>query len=138
MAIVDRREIAFDADAMRFVIECSPRAALAFGLPPLTPQAVRCNVADGHIEVVYGTLTATRVFALRAEALGAIIVSYCNRTGMPMPRHADKGIRVERDRVVLVFTLRLEDAPEPEIAEGSIAHAPEAVRAWSWMEPPRA
>jgi hypothetical protein len=75
------------------------------------------------------------VFALRAEALGALLISCCNRTGMPMPRQSDKGIRAEREHVVLVFT-RLEAPPQPEAPEGQILRAPEAVQAWSWIESP--
>ena len=135
MAIVDRREIELDSAAVRCALEWSPRAAQAFGLPPLVPTCVRCDPANGCVEVVYGTLTSTRVFALRAEALGALLISYCNRAGMPMPRASDKGIRVEREHVVLVFTLRLDQPPQPEAPEGTIARAPEAVQAWSWIEP---
>ncbi len=134
MAIYDRREIEFDTQAVRLVLEWSPRAAQAFGLPPLTPTGVRCKPAEGGVEVTYGELTSTRVFMLRAEALAAILISYCNRAGMPMPRSAEKGVRVERDHVVIVFTLRLSGAPEPELPEGAIARVPEAVRAWAWIE----
>jgi hypothetical protein len=137
VAIIDRREIEFDQQAVTRALEWSPRAAQAFGLPPLTPNGVRCNPVDGCIEVIYGELTSTRVFALRAEALGAILISYCNRTGMPMPRLADKAVRIERAHVVVVFTLRLDGAPQPEGPEGAIGRAPEAVRAWSWIEPVR-
>ena len=136
MAVTDRREIEFDANAVRRAVEWSPQAAQAFGLPPLLPTGVRCRPTEGCIEVVYGTLTATRVFALRAEALGALLVSYCNRVGMPMPRHADKGIRIEREYVVVVFTLRLDEPPRPDAPEGPISRAPEAVQAWSWIESP--
>jgi hypothetical protein len=137
VAIIDRREIEFDLLAVKLALEWSPRAAQAFGLPPLTPSGVRFNAADGNIEVIYGTLTSVQVFALRAEALGAILISYCNRAGMPMPRAADKAVRIEREHVVVVFTLRLDGAPKPEAPEGTIARAPEAVRAWSWIEPER-
>src|SRR5579883_3278283 len=41
VAITDRREIEFDMQAVRLVIEWSPRAAQAFGLPPLHPASVR-------------------------------------------------------------------------------------------------
>jgi hypothetical protein len=136
VAIVDRREIELDTAAVRCALEWSPHAAQAFGLPPLVPTGLRCNPADACIEVVYGTLTTTRVFGLRAEALGALLISYCNRAGMPMPRHSDKGIRVEREHVVLVFTLRLDDPPHPEVPEGKISRVPEAVQAWSWIEAP--
>jgi hypothetical protein len=135
VAVIDRREIEFDLLAVKLAIEWSPRAAQAFGLPPLTPTSVRCNPADGNVEVIYGTLSATRVFALRPEALGAIMISYCNRAGMPMSRNAEKGIRIERGHIVVVFTLRIETAVRPAVQESVIGHAPEAVRAWSWIEP---
>ena len=137
MAITDRREIEFDMQAVRLVLEWSPKSAHAFGLPPLTPQAVRSHPTDGSVEVVYGELTSMRVFMLRAEALGAILISYCNRAGMPMPRNADKAVRIEREHVVVVFTLRLPGAPQPEQPEGPIGRVPEAVRAWSWIETER-
>jgi hypothetical protein len=136
VAITDRREIDFDLHAVKLALEWSPHSAQAFGLPPLTPQTVRCNPVEGTIEVAYGELTSTRVFMLRAEALGAILISYCNRAGMPMPRSADKGIRIERDHVIVVFTLRLISAPPPE-PEGPIARVPEPVRKWSWIEADR-
>jgi hypothetical protein len=137
VAITDRREIEFDMQAVRMAIEWSPRAAQAFGLPPLKPSSARSKPVDGAIEVTDGELTSTRVFMLRAEAIGAILISYCNRAGMPMPRAADKGVRIEREQVVVVFTLRLLEAPQPDLQESTIARAPEAVRAWSWMEAER-
>ena len=137
MAIIDRREIEFDLQAVKLVLEWSPRAAQAFGLPPLLPTAVRCNPVDSSVEVVYGVLSAARVFALRAEALGAILISYCNRAGMPIPRGADKAVRIEREHVVVVFTYRIDGAVKPEVPEGAINRAPEAVRAWAWIEPVR-
>ena len=134
VAITDRREIEFDQDAVKFALECSPNAAHAFGLPPLKPSSVRCQPVDGTIEVTYGLLTAKRVFMLRAEALGAVLISYCNRSGMPMPRNADKAVRIEREHVVVVLTLRLHGAPAPELSESPIGRVPEAVRAWAWIE----
>jgi len=134
VAIIDRREIDFDLQAVRLALEWSPRSAQAFGLPPLTPSAIRCKPADGTIEVTYGELTSTRVFALRAEALGAILIAYCNRAGMPVPRTADKGVRIEHEHVVVMLTQRVANAPPPEAPEGTIARLPEAIRAWAWIE----
>lgn len=134
MAIVDRREIEFDREAVRIALDWSPQAAQAFGLPPLTPDGVRCKPADALVEVTYGRLTAMRVFMLRAEALGAILIAYCNRAGMPIPRKADKAVRIERDHVVVVFILRMPHAAQPEAPEYPINRMPEAVSAWAWIE----
>ncbi len=134
MVITDRRELEFDLQAVRLVLEWSPRAAQAFGLPPLTPTAVHGNPAEGAVEVTYGELTSTRVFMLRAEALGAILISYCNRVGMPMPRRADKGVRIERDYVVVLLSHRQDAVTAPEQPEPTVGRIPEAIRAWSWIE----
>jgi len=134
VAITDRREIEFDLQTVRLVLEWSPRAAQAFGLPPLIPTAVHGSSAEGAIEVTYGELTSTRVFMLRAEALGAILISYCSRVGMPMPRNADKGVRIERDNVVLLLSRRQETVTAPDLPEPTVGRIPEAVRAWSWIE----
>jgi hypothetical protein len=133
--ITDRREIEFDLQAVGFALECSPRAAQAFGLPLLTPQTVRCNPPAGTVEVTYGELTSTRVFVLRAEALGAVLISYCHRAGMPVPRTADKSVRIQPEHVVLVFTLRIANAQKPGQPEGPITRVPEGVRAVSLSEP---
>jgi hypothetical protein len=132
MAITERREIDFDMQSVRSVLEWSPRAAQAFGLPPLTPTAVRGNPAESAIEVIYGDLPAQRVFMLRLEALGAILISYCNRARIPMPRLAEKRLRVEHDQVTVILT-RETGLPTPASAETMIGRVPEAVRAFSWM-----
>ncbi len=132
MSIVDHREIEFDCQAVKLAIQWSPKAAQAFGLPPRVPNTVRCNPGEGTVEVLYGG----RIYALRSESLGALLVSYCNRVGMPMARHAGKGIRIEPNHVVLVLTLRLDGAPQPDMPESRVSPAPESVLAWSWVEPP--
>lgn len=129
MAIIDRREIEFDRESVRQVLEWSPHAAQAFGLPPLTPDVVRCKPVDGVIEVTFGKLTATHVFMLRAEALGAILIAYCDRAGLPMPRDADKAVRIEREHAVVVFTLRMAGAPLPEPPERLVNRVPKPVGA---------
>jgi hypothetical protein len=134
MAIIDRREIEFDREAVRLVLESSPKACQSFGPPSRLPDRVRCRPTEGLVEVSYGKLTETRVFMLRAEALGAILISYCNRTGMPMPRAADKAVRIEREHVVMVLTLRMHHAPKPDAPEGRINRLPDAVRAFAWVE----
>jgi hypothetical protein len=135
VTIIDRREIEFDLEAVRRALELSPQACQAFALPASIPSGVRCNPAEGTLEVSYGRLTATRIFFLRAEALGAILISYCNRVGMPVPRLAEKGVRIDREQVVLVLTLRIDEVPQAIAAEGPVARLPEAVQAWAWIEP---
>lgn len=135
MAIVERRDIEFDAEAVLRAVTCGSRAAQTFGLPPLRATCVHFLPAQGQVEVVYGTGGAARAFPLRAEALGALLVSYCIRVRVPMPRRAEKGIRVEGASVVLTFRTQFDQAPEPQLPEGTITRTPEAVKTWSWVDP---
>jgi hypothetical protein len=132
MAITETREIGFDMQAVRSVLEWSPRAAQAFGLPPLMPAAVRGNPSENSVEVIYGDTASRRVFMLRVEALGAILVSYCNRARIPMPRQAEKRLRVDRDQVTVVLS-RQSAETAPALPETTVGRIPEAVRAYSWM-----
>ena len=131
MPIVDRREIEFDCEAVKLAVHWSPKAAQAFGLPAKRPDSVRCNAAEGTVEILYGK----RIYGLRSEPLGALLMAYCNRTGMPLARHSGKSIRIEPQHVVLVLTLRLDQPRVPDIPENKITPAPESVLAWSWVEP---
>jgi len=131
MPIVDRREIEFDCQAVKLAIQWSPKAARAFGLPARVPDLVRCNRAEGTVEVAYGT----RIYGLRSESLGALLMAYCSRTGMPMARHSGKSIRIEPDRVVLALTLRVDEPRRPEVPENKVAPVPETAQARSWIEP---
>jgi len=131
MPIVDRREIEFDCQAVKLAIQWSPKAAQAFGLPAKVPDSVRCNHAEGTVEVVYGT----KIYGLRSESLGALLMAYCSRTGMPMARHSGKSIRIDSDRVVLALTLRVEELRHPEVPENKVAPVAESAQARSWIEP---
>lgn len=131
MSIVDRREIEFDRQAVKLAIQWSPKAARAFGLPPKVPESVRCNPAEGTVEVLYGK----RIYGLRSESLGALLMAYCSRTGMPMARHSAKSIRIEPQHVVLVLTLSLDEPKRPTIPEAKVAPVPDSAQASSWVEP---
>jgi hypothetical protein len=87
--------------------------------------------------VTYGELTSTRVFLLRAEAVARSRSPGATAQGMPMPRADDEAVRVEREHVVVVFTLRLREVPPPEQPENAIVRVPDAVRAWAWIEADR-
>jgi hypothetical protein len=134
IAVIDRREIEFDAAALVLAISASLRAAQGFGLPALPPTGVRYYPHEGQIDVIYGTDQTTRAVRLAAEALGALLVAFCIRTKIPMPRHADKGIRIEADCVILAFRTHYADAPIAETADRA-TRIPAGIKAWTWVEP---
>jgi hypothetical protein len=136
MKIVDRREIEFNAMSVAKAIAVSPKAAQGFGLPGMPPTGVRFYPKDARIDVLYGTKDAPRAVSIPAVTLGALLVSYCIRVRIPMPRKSDKGIRIESHSVILAFRTRYEEAPQPEVAETS-GRALESVTAWTWLKPDR-
>jgi hypothetical protein len=71
--------------------------------PSLRPSGVRFHPQQGEVEVLYATNPATR---LTAERLGALLISYCVRTRIPVPRRADKGLRIEAGAVILTFAMQ--------------------------------
>ena len=115
-------------------ISASLRAAQGFGLPALRPNGARCYPKEGQVDVLYGTSQAPRAVRISAEALGALLVSYCIRARIPMPRRADKGIRIEANCVILAFRTQYAEAPVPESAD-SATRTPVSIKAWTWVEP---
>jgi hypothetical protein len=134
MALTDRRELEFDAEALLLAVSVSSRAAQAFGLPAQMPTGVRLYPHEGRVDFLYGTAPAGQAVRLAAEPLGAVLVSYCIRARIPMPRNADKGIRIEADAVILSFRTVFARAPTPA-GPDKTSGAPTPVKAWQWIEP---
>ena len=134
MAVMDRREIEFDAAALLHVVASSLRSAQSFGLPGLQPTSIRFYPGEGHIDVIYGSGQTQQAVRLAAEPLGALLVSYCIRARIPMPRKADKGIRIGAGVAVLAFTTRYAELPVAEIAD-TAARTTASVKSWGWIQP---
>jgi hypothetical protein len=134
MKIIDKREIEFDAESIVRAITASLKAAQSFGLPGQAPAGVRFHPRESTIDVVYGTKLAPQAVSISSEALGAILVSYCIRVRIPMPRKAGKGIQIESNSVILAFKTTYNDAPATMVAETASRPA-EAVAAWKWLQP---
>ncbi len=124
MSIIDNREIAFDAEGVVEAITSAIGAAQSIGLPGLPPVAVRLDPAEGLVRLVYGNGQAGRTLALPGESLGALLISFCVRSGIPMPRFADKSVRVEAHAVVLSFRTETRLAKARAAAREPVAVAP--------------
>lgn len=136
MAVIDKREIRFNGAALVYCLAVSPRAAEGFGLPAMAPAEVRFFPNEKMIDVVYGRKDAMGAARIAAASLGALLVSYCIRSKIPIPRIADKAIRVEADCLVLEFTTYFSKAPAPETAD-TTSRAAQAVKSWKWVEASR-
>jgi hypothetical protein len=137
MLVVDRREIEFDGDALSYYLSASPREAGALGLPPIAASEIRFNAKDGIVDFLFARPSTTDTVHVSADQLGGLLISYCLRSRIPMPRVADKVIRVEPNRIVLTFKTWFTEAPVFAPMEAA-ARAVEAVKSWKWVEPGQA
>ncbi len=108
MGIIDRRELEFDARALVSVVAGSGDRAQAIGLPPLKPAGVAFDTQANRITFRYADHAAVEVTAAH---LGALLMSYCLRARIPLPRLPDKQVRVTPEAVVIAFRTLYSDAP---------------------------
>lgn len=109
--LVEQRQIRFSPEGLVFAIASSPAAAAALGLPPLRPRAVRLLADTSKVEVLLQGGAGSRSVAIELLPLAALLLSFCFRANIPLPRRARKAARIEGDSVVLEFTLDV--VPDP-------------------------
>jgi hypothetical protein len=101
MAISDRREIAFDRAAMLDVIASSPRMAQAMHLPLATPVGVRFDSGMSEVTLLYSV--DEQSFRVPPDSLRTLLIAYCLRAGIRVPRIMKRSMRVDSAAIVLVF-----------------------------------
>src|ERR1700733_4793228 len=84
--LVDRREIEFDTQTLLAAVATSQRAAESFGLPGFPPSGARFDPKQGAVDFLYGSAQGQRAVRLKAEMVGALLVAYCIRARIPMPK----------------------------------------------------
>jgi hypothetical protein len=109
ISIIDRRELEFDARALISIIARSARWANSVGLPSARPVRVEFDPAGSRIVLGYD---GAGTDIITAERLGALLVSYCVRARVPLPRLAEKSVRIEANSVVVGFTTYFSEVPE--------------------------
>lgn len=107
MGITDRREIRFQADAVLAAIASQPQAGAALGLPAAAPDTLRFEPASHRVVLLYRIGREVADFGIPAESLGALLVGFCCRQRISLPRRAMKSICIEAQAVVLAFSIRL-------------------------------
>ena len=101
MPLSDRREIAFDAAAVAAVVACSKRLARTIGLPTGAVKRVQFDPDAGRVILHHGANGHS--VPIPPGPLGALLISYCIRAKIKIPRLSERRMRVDRDAVVLVF-----------------------------------
>jgi hypothetical protein len=131
MPVSDQREIRFDAAATVAIMMCSQRMAEAIGLPRRLPNGARFDPSASEVVLLYDDNKET--VAIPTASLAALLIGYCMRAGIRVPRHLKRSVRVDRDAVVLVFSTTYPTPPLnllPERAEDA-----NLSRSWSWLQP---
>jgi len=134
MLVVDRREIEFDAEALNYYLSVSHAEAQALGLPAAAASKIYFDAQDGIVDFIFAQPGGVETIHVAGERLGELLISYCLRTRIPLPRVANKIIRVEPNRIVLAFKSWFTEAPVFAHLEAT-PNGLEAVRSWHWVKP---
>lgn len=118
ISIIDKREIAFDAHILLRVIRGSAAKLANIGLPATEPAGLSFDPERGTVVLSYAG--EPREVSVAANHLGALLVSYCIRAGIPVVRHAEKTVHVRSGAVVVAWTINYFNDP-PETA-GIVRH----------------
>jgi hypothetical protein len=87
-------------------------------LPPSRPIGLRFYPEQSMIELLYEPGERRGSIQMPATRLGAFLVGYCIRARIPMPRVADKDVRVESDSIILCFKTRYAEVQAPDDVAG--------------------
>jgi hypothetical protein len=128
-AIIERRELRFSPPALRAMLGWSFGAGSSQGLPPSPPDEINLLPEHNRIDLIYGHAAVARSVPLKLEALATLLIAYCIRALIPLPRIARKEVRIGARYVSLVFHVEHAQAPTPEVIETAVVrHGP--VRQW--------
>lgn len=108
MPALEHRTVEFDTPTILHAFAAVPRMSEALGLRPgrigrieFQPEREAISVIDPEGEPVA---------ELRAESLAALLVAYCSRIKVPLPRFGQKSVEVTSRSVVL----RIATASRPD------------------------
>ncbi len=113
MPLTDRRELDFDEDVLIAAVAISPRIAENLGLPAIPPAVVRFHPKESEVEFLYWTDPTNKTFRIKNAALGALLIGYCIRARVPIPRAAERAVRIEAASVVLTFRTQIAKPLQP-------------------------
>jgi hypothetical protein len=109
MAITDQRQVTFDSIALKQIVDLSPDAALNIGFPNNKPTNIVLN-PSAHSATFEFVGTAV---TLQRDKLGALLISYCIRSGIKVPRNGQRSVHIKPTTVTLVFRQEFGNAPVP-------------------------
>jgi len=110
MAVLEQRVVEFDSTAVIQSFAVVRRISEALGLR--ADRIVRVEFHPDRSAISLMDNDGRLVAELRAESLAALLVAYCSRIKVPLPRAAQKNIEITSRSVLLrVTTQSRPDAP---------------------------
>jgi hypothetical protein len=111
---LEHRTVEFDSPAIMHAFAAVPRMSEALGLGPGRIARVEFQPDREAIRVI--DPEGAPVAELRAESLAALLVAYCSRIKVPLPRLGQKSVEVTSRSVVLrVARASRPDQPSTEL-----------------------
>ncbi len=99
-AIIDRRELEFDSDALLTVIILSADAQ--------SRRPSHIKFGQNEIKVMHGS---NRSVTLSSQAIGGLLIQYCIKMKIPIPYDARKSVRFTANSVILQFEKNFDEMP---------------------------
>lgn len=99
MAVSEHRSVEFDSSMLLQAFAAVPRMSGALGLPVGRMGRIDFQPDQAAISVL--DKTGVPIAELRAETLAALLVAYCSRIKIPLPRTGRKTIGITSRSVVL-------------------------------------
>jgi hypothetical protein len=98
--IVDRRELEFNATALLAVI--------VSGAGEQARRPTNIEFGDDNIKVMRGP---DHSMILTDEQIGGLLIQYCIKVKIPIPRQSGKSVRITSNSVILLFSKELPEMP---------------------------
>ena len=91
------------------MVKASLGRAAAIDLPATEPRGVLFDASNQ--QVVFSYSNEAHNVSVAGERLGALLVSYCIRSRIPLPRYSEKTVRVDADRISIMCATHYHDPP---------------------------
>jgi hypothetical protein len=98
--VIEERSVNFDAAELLRAVEIASRVAEALGLRPGEASSVEFQPAEQLVK--FSSPERPHLGrSITAEALAALLVAYCTRIGVPLPRKGQKHLDIGANGVTL-------------------------------------
>jgi hypothetical protein len=115
--VLDSRHLLFDSDALRLAMRDDNRVARLLALPSSPDDKIFVLPDEQCIEVMHipsdqkaasgPHLAQPIIHRLSAQQVAALLIAYCIKTGIPVPRNCKKSIVMHQDQISLNFSKRI-------------------------------